>query len=152
MCSNKNILDKLSSMLENIEKDGNFTVEEYYLILTRSLIRVRSLEQKNKVLEAKLDQYELNDGMQGAVVSAIRDILNEQDVPKAAYIDDHVANAIVQRNISIDALKQQKKLWEELAEIKPDSQQTAWNELIRSAKHNANEIENTLVSLGGHKE
>jgi hypothetical protein len=47
-----------------------------------------------------LDAYHSNDGMEGAVCSNIRDMLNSQNVPLAAFIDDHVANAIIQRNIS----------------------------------------------------
>lgn len=46
-----------------------------------------------------LDAYHTNDGMDGAVSQAIRDLLNINKVPLAAFIDDHVANAIVQRNI-----------------------------------------------------
>lgn len=50
--------------------------------------------------EARSIDYEQKDGMDGAVVDAIREILNSQNVPKAAFIDDHVANAIVQRNVA----------------------------------------------------
>jgi hypothetical protein len=52
-------------------------------------------------------KYHENDGMEGAVCSTIRDMLNSQNVPLAAFIDDHVANAIIQRNIlqrKVDAL------------------------------------------------
>lgn len=56
-------------------------------------------------LEAKLEKYEEHDGMDGAIVHAIREMLYSQNVPRAAYIDDHVANAIVQRNIAEDKLK-----------------------------------------------
>ena len=51
-------------------------------------------------LEAKIRTYEQRDGMDGAVVSAIRDLLNHHNVPKAAFIDDHVGNAIWQRNVA----------------------------------------------------
>lgn len=55
-------------------------------------------------LKSKLDKYEECDGMDGAIVHTIREMLNSQNVPRAAYIDDHVANAIVQRNIASDKL------------------------------------------------
>jgi hypothetical protein len=49
-------------------------------------------------LKAKIAEYEAHDGMHGAIVHAIRSLLNESNVPGAAFIDDHVANAIVQRD------------------------------------------------------
>lgn len=49
-------------------------------------------------LKHKIDKWELSDGMDGAVVDAIRQVLNVNKVPGAAFIDDHVGNAIVQRN------------------------------------------------------
>lgn len=55
-------------------------------------------------LKSKLDKYEERDGMDGAIVHTIREMLNSQNVPRAAYIDDHVANAIVQRNIAVRKL------------------------------------------------
>lgn len=58
-----------------------------------------------KELEAKIEHYETYDGMEGAVVQAIRELLYENDVPTAAFIDDHVANAIIQRNIAEAKLK-----------------------------------------------
>ncbi len=57
--------------------------------------------------EEAIAKYHENDGMEGAVCSNIREMLNSQGVPLAAFIDDHVANAIVQRNIlqrKVDAL------------------------------------------------
>ncbi len=47
--------------------------------------------------DAAVDKYEAADGMDGAVTCAIREMLNTQDVPKAAFIDDHVGNALIQR-------------------------------------------------------
>ncbi len=49
--------------------------------------------------DSAIEKYHENDGLEGAVSAAIRDLLNSQNVPVAAFIDDHVANAIVQRNI-----------------------------------------------------
>ncbi len=40
----------------------------------------------------------------GAAVQEIRKLLYAHDVPTAAFIDDHVANAIVQRNRLLKAL------------------------------------------------
>lgn len=54
--------------------------------------------QRAEAAEAKVNLYGLKDGMDGAVVDVIRNILHFQGVPHAAFIDDHVANAIVQRN------------------------------------------------------
>jgi len=43
-------------------------------------------------------KWEAADGMDGAVVHAIRDMLNAADVPARPFIDDHVAMAIAQRD------------------------------------------------------
>jgi hypothetical protein len=51
-------------------------------------------------LDRARDKYEAKDGMDGAVVYAIRRLLNEANVPLAAFIDDHVLNAIIQRNVA----------------------------------------------------
>lgn len=48
--------------------------------------------------EAKIAQYETEDGMKGAIVHAIRLLLNSCNVPSATFIDDHVGNAIAQRD------------------------------------------------------
>ena len=58
--------------------------------------------------DSAIEKYHENDGMEGAVSASIRDLLNSQDVPLASFIDDHVANAIVQRNIlkqKLDAIE-----------------------------------------------
>lgn len=52
-----------------------------------------------------IDRYHQNDGLEGAVSANIRDLLNSQNVPLAAFIDDHVANAIVQRNVLHDVVR-----------------------------------------------
>ena len=57
-----------------------------------------------EALKAKLEKYEERDGMDGAIVHTIREMLYAQNVPRAAYIDDHVANAIVQRNVAVNKL------------------------------------------------
>lgn len=62
-------------------------------------IKMKCADRLNE-LEAKVAAYEQRDGMDGAVVSAVRDLLNHHNVPKAAFIDDHVGNAIMQRNIA----------------------------------------------------
>lgn len=37
-------------------------------------------------------------GMDAAAISSIRELLQFHDVPAAAFVDDHVANAIIQRD------------------------------------------------------
>lgn len=105
-----------------------------------------------KELENKLEQYERHDGMEGAIVHAIRELLYSQNVPKASYIDDHVANAIIQRNIAIDALKKQKELWDELAHNVSDPKEplsgtnkTVWDTIISNASVYSDMISKTLL-------
>lgn len=50
------------------------------------------------------------DLMSGAAMALIRDMLKQQKVPEAAFIDDNVANAIVQRNILMLAIINAMKL------------------------------------------
>ena len=57
-----------------------------------------ALSAERDALAVKIAEYEAHDGMHGAIVHAIRSLLNESNVPGAAFIDDHVANAIVQRD------------------------------------------------------
>lgn len=59
--------------------------------------------------DAAVAKFEANDGIHGAACAMIRDLLNSQGVPKAAFIDDHVANAIVERNIARDELAAAKE-------------------------------------------
>lgn len=59
---------------------------------------ITALQAERDAALSKVDFYEQKDGMGGAVVHAIREILNAHNVPKAAFIDDHVANALVQRD------------------------------------------------------
>ena len=107
-----------------------------------------------KSLEAKIQKYEENDGMDGAIVHAIRNLLTSQNVPIASYIDNHVANAIIQRNIAIDALKFQKNMWDELSNNKSDpnepisgSGKTVWDEVINSASTYSDMIAKILLSV-----
>ena len=58
------------------------------------------IEALTAELDRVRDKYEAKDGMDGAVVYAIRRLLNEANVPLAAFIDDHVVNAIIQRNMA----------------------------------------------------
>lgn len=64
----------------------------------------KSLQAELKEVKDKLAEYETKDGMGGAVVDMIRKILNTHNVPKAAFIDDHVMNAIIERNQARDDL------------------------------------------------
>jgi DNA repair exonuclease SbcCD ATPase subunit len=61
-------------------------------------VKYKDVVEQISKLENKLQQYEEKDGMEGAVVGFIRELLNRHNVPKAAFIDAHVANVIVQRN------------------------------------------------------
>jgi hypothetical protein len=58
------------------------------------------IEALTAELDRARDKSEAKDGMDGAVVYAIRRLLNEANVPLAAFIDDHVLNAIIQRNVA----------------------------------------------------
>jgi len=63
---------------------------------------ISRLTADNEALRKERDEAiakrESADGMDGAVVHAIREVLYAGEVPAAPFIDDHVGNAIVQRN------------------------------------------------------
>jgi hypothetical protein len=74
-----------------------------------------ALSAERDALAVKIAEYEAHDGMHGAIVHAIRLLLNEGNVPGAAFIDDHVANAIVQRDAltaQVAELTRDKAFWE----------------------------------------
>ena len=48
--------------------------------------------------ESKAQRFENADGMDGAVVHQIRELLKFHNVPAATWIDDHVGNAIAERD------------------------------------------------------
>ncbi len=57
-------------------------------------MRAQAAEAQVAELEDRRTKWENNDGMGGAVVVAIRNLLYEHKVPVSAYIDDHVRNAL----------------------------------------------------------
>jgi hypothetical protein len=67
---------------------------------------IRALLDRAEKAEEK---YHLCDGMGGAVTHSIRELLNHFDVPKSAYIDDHVGNAIYQRDAANARVKTLEK-------------------------------------------
>ena len=48
--------------------------------------------------DTAVERYHACDGMDGAVTHAIRELLKATNVPFATFIDDHVGNAIAQRD------------------------------------------------------
>ena len=81
-----------------VKREWNRTLRNGLTDLERMLgDRIEALTAE---LDRARDKYEANDSMDGAVVHAIRRLLNEANVPLAAFIDDHVVNAIIQRNMA----------------------------------------------------
>ena len=60
------------------------------------------------------NRWRTDNFMSAAAISAIRELLVAQDVPLAAFIDDHVRNAIVERNLARDEVE---KLEAEIAAL-----------------------------------
>lgn len=78
--------------------------------------------------EAKIADYEREDVMKGAIVRAIRLLLNSNDVPGAAFIDDHVANAIAQRDESrakLAEVEKERDEWRHAAKAHAECQKAA---------------------------
>lgn len=90
-------------------------------------------ESAAEVAEAKVRSYELNDGMNGAVVDAIRRLLNAHNVPQAAFIDDHVANAIIQRNMAEAKLAKAVNVIKHLINIAPEGDDDEWHIALDAA-------------------
>jgi len=58
-----------------------------------------------KVIDPDEQLPEMCSCVSSGAVGIIRQLLTSNDVPVAAFIDDHVENAIAQRNILADALR-----------------------------------------------
>jgi hypothetical protein len=54
---------------------------------------IQRLRAEVERLTAKAAEWDQRDGIDGAACSAIREMLDSLGVPRAAFIDDHVANA-----------------------------------------------------------
>lgn len=83
--------------------------------------------------DAAVAKFEANDGIHGAACAMIRDLLNMSDVPKAAFIDDHVANAIVERNIARDELAAAKERIAEQESLLADAEARGYRAGIEAA-------------------
>lgn len=80
-----------------------------------------------------------NSALTDDAITAIRDLLNNANVPSTAYIDDHVGNAIAQRNILADALTQIRG-WREIGNADTPSEKLAAIEKIADAAFAAAQI------------
>lgn len=67
-----------------------------------------------------------DDALDQAACYEIRKLLKAQGVPSAAFIDDHVANAIAQRNILTECIVSMH------ATLTPEQQQSADDALARA--------------------
>lgn len=55
MTQQNKTLDDISTMLINIDNSVKYSVNDYYIMLTRSFLEIRKLQHEVKVLEAKLN-------------------------------------------------------------------------------------------------
>lgn len=62
------------------------------------LVPLSQLQAVELERDEAIAKWHAADGMEGAVSHAIRELMNHHNVPLSAFIDDHVANAIRQRN------------------------------------------------------
>lgn len=67
-------------------------------------------DSSEKVIDADDQLPEACSCISSDAICEIRNLLNAQNVPSAAFIDDHVANAIAQRNILADCLMRMREL------------------------------------------
>lgn len=105
-------------------------------------------------LEAGRAKWESGDGLDGSVVHAVREVLNRANVPTMAFIDDHVALLVQQRDaaetklkIATEALESAKETLlieiEALSESEHSDANDSWPML-----HNAEvEIEEALARI-----
>lgn len=102
---------------------GEYEALQESLATTIPLVTLSQAQSAIAAMRAERDEalakWEKADGMDGAVVDAIRQLLHAQNVPLSAFIDDHVANAIRQRN---DAQAQVLRLTEENKALRKDAE------------------------------
>lgn len=84
-----------NALLYESSGDGSALPEEAADCIDAQAAEITALRAER---DEAMQRYEANDGMDGAVCDAIRRMLNDQTVTKAAFIDDHVCNAIAERN------------------------------------------------------
>jgi hypothetical protein len=102
------LADRIEALTEQLEDAyargfcaGQLALKDAGELVTIDSPEIRDhIEALTAELDRARDKYEAKDGMDGAVVYAIRRLLNEANVPLAAFIDDHVRNAIIQRNVA----------------------------------------------------
>lgn len=87
------------------------------------LVRLRQLIAD---VEDKIENPS-EDMLAGGAAAAVRDLLRDADVPQAAYIDDHVCNALAQRDHARKAIVD---IWEAVHSTK-ENPQTAVRRIVR---------------------
>lgn len=80
-------------------------IETLLVALADARVEMERLE--SEVMCLKLDKDE---NLPAAAIAAVREMLVEQGVPGAAFIDDHVANVIVQRNHAHKAFEDARQM------------------------------------------
>jgi hypothetical protein len=77
---------------------------------------VEELREENARLKAELDAARFADrhggSMSSDAIHAVRELLDAHNVPAAAFIDDHVGNAIRQRDAATEECDRWKRLYE----------------------------------------
>lgn len=92
--------------LREVEKEREAgDIESLLVALAAARVEIERLETEVTCL--KLDKDE---NLPAAAIAAVRDMLIEQNVPGAAFIDDHVANVIVQRNHAHKAFEEARTM------------------------------------------
>jgi hypothetical protein len=135
----------LNKLGDDMDKHATHDWDESELIW-KTAATLTALSAETVALKAKIAEYEAHDGMHGAIVHAIRSLLNEGNVPGAAFIDDHVANAIVQRDALAAQVAELARERDALADGKDGwkSSSDEYERLFRNAEAKVARLEEAL--------
>lgn len=88
------LVERLRERSESYRMSGP-SAEHTARMLDEAAYQIERLTRELADLQAKAAKWDKKDGIDGAACSMIREKLDEFGAPRAAFIDDHVANGIL---------------------------------------------------------
>lgn len=118
------LINRLRDRANKRRNDNDYSIGPD--ILDEAADTITRLTAELSALRAKAEKLDKMDGMDGAACHLIRQKLDEFGAPRAAFIDDHVANGIVHAKRL--ALEEAAKVAESHSDDKPSQCNTDWND------------------------
>lgn len=143
------IIEQALAEANILDKDMRKGAADLIRELVAEIVKANSEATANQEQLAALKASRSHSDLSAAAIHAIRELLYAQGVPVAAFIDDHVGNAIAQRNMArmeidnlIQALEIARKLLDEHwkpTDAQGDLEKASNLERIKQAEESAQE-------------